>query len=62
MIAITILMFGIITIVMCLNLFDVPMSVATRRILGVILLVCFIIWMVSSLGVVTVGSGRPLVH
>lgn len=53
MITITVAMFAIICIVMCLNLFDVPMSVAFKRICGVSLLVLFILWIIFNSGLHT---------
>lgn len=51
MLTLNALMFAIVVLVMCLWLFDVPMSVAFKRILGVVLLVCFILWLVFGSGI-----------
>lgn len=51
-------MFAIMVIAMCCWLFDVAMGVLTKRILGIVLLVCFILYVIYDSGLITVGSPR----
>lgn len=46
----TLIMFTVLVLVGCLNLFDVPMSTLTKRFFGILLLVCFILWILYDSG------------